>query len=1145
MKKIIYLIVLISFAKMGFCQFPPMGCQTLDTTSSGSRTSNCSMSSTAFHNYEDYYNTSLAMWKPNASDNVKIIKVNFIVVQKSQGNGGPGNFSSTGSCSSYTDEGFLNALITNVNALYANFGDPSDNGAYNVCGPCNQIKNSKIQFELEGIHYYVDDANYNTTNPVHFYNSGTEVNIILQDLTLNYDFTSSLPSYNYNTIQYIFLNRVYADYLNDCNGTLWGDTKMLAHELGHVLGLCHTHLGGGCSSSCQDMYNSGYYFDDVFGTYPGSCPDLGSWNSDPHLSPTDGITNNLMGNTITREYLSPKQIAVFHRDIALKSVRRYIKTCVYNSSNTLAVATNENWDFDMYLDRNLTITSGNTLTLQCKLSMADGAIITVNSGATLIIDQSAILTGACDDLWNGTLLVNGGGTLEIKNGAQVRMNGNGLIKIDASTQNANLIYDQGASILLNDNTTCLEIKGNLTISNNANFTFSGGGFVRFTSTANPSQNITAGTNASITLQGSSQTQKILEIQQESIYPPSNLVSLTLQNGKVVLYPNTRINPNGLSTAITVNNILLTSNTGAFNSHRGFVLFGQPSVSITNSIFQYGSYGIYAYLSYGGNPLTISNCTFRYCDKGLFTHDKGITLNGCSFNGNTTNTGYGFYAEAMSFPSTANASAFPNNKYGIYFNGATGSSFNLSNSSVTGNQVDGIGADGSYTFTALCNSISSNTSHGINMTNGVSLNVSQLQNPQGGYNNISGNGEGIYTSTGNLLYLQNNTTSGCNNFYTSATGSWDIYGYLSGYSCASRNIAGNNNFWTSSNGQPVWGTNYELWNKSICFPNNNVTITDPTPKAYQSCGGGGSDIITNNLLNPFTSTSDVRQITTASFNNVYISTAVQQAINNLTISNASGNNVKALGEFTEILSYPITNATPSEDWLLQVSYDYLKTAAGLVFGNNQNSTNVTLLQKVFAVQDKLIGIYNTDSNYEKKLYTTLDKALIYRLNSNRSEALNIINGMLIWAKSSDYAMLNHWICMIQTEKDILAGTIKKEDIQSIVESCNTLYGSSSNTRSVTNYSIEQNNNIASGDTKMEIFPNPFNESTTIKVSLPDNTANTIIELYNITGVKIKSYELKQGENSVIVKGSEMDSGIYYVVLKINQKNVLFNKLILSK
>ncbi|HNW99634.1 MAG TPA: hypothetical protein PKK00_14605 [Bacteroidales bacterium] len=48
MKKIIHLIVLISFTKMGFCQFQPMGCQTIDTTSSGAKIVNCSMASTAF-----------------------------------------------------------------------------------------------------------------------------------------------------------------------------------------------------------------------------------------------------------------------------------------------------------------------------------------------------------------------------------------------------------------------------------------------------------------------------------------------------------------------------------------------------------------------------------------------------------------------------------------------------------------------------------------------------------------------------------------------------------------------------------------------------------------------------------------------------------------------------------------------------------------------------------------------------------------------------------------------------------------------------------------------------------------------------------------------------------------------------------------
>jgi hypothetical protein len=242
-------------------------------------------------------------------------------------------------------------------------------------------------------------------------------------------------------------------------------------------------------------------------------------------------------------------------------------------------------------------------------------------------------------------------------------------------------------------------------------------------------------------------------------------------------------------------------------------------------------------------------------------------------------------------------------------------------------------------------------------------------------------------------------------------------------------------------------------------------------------------------------------------------------------------------------YPIANTTAKEDWLLQVSYEYLKTAAGLVFGNNQTVTNTALLQQVFNVQDKLISTYSSDSNYDKKLYTTLDKALIYRLTNNRTEALTMINAILAWAKPTDYAMLNHWICMIQTENDILTGVIKPENIQSTVESCNTSYGSDRHNTS--GNTTGSNNSIVSGDTKMEIFPNPFNESTTIKITTPDNSSDKLIELYNVLGSRIKSYELKQGESSVIVNGSDIESGIYYVVLKINQKNVLFNKLILTK
>ena len=330
-----------------------------------------------------------------------------------------------------------------------------------------------------------------------------------------------------------------------------------------------------------------------------------------------------------------------------------VVNCTYNST-PLTISSNTTWNTPQFITSSIIVNSGDTLSVNSTLALLDQATITVNG--SLKVGTAGVITGYCDDnnSWGGTLLVNNGGIFEIRNGAtynhksvttlQVNSGGNAIIDAGGT-----LLYNWGAINLVGSNSV-LNFTGNLSIGDNANFTFTGGGVVKFTSTANPSTNITAGTNSSITLQGSGQTQEILEIQQESMYPPSNLASFTLQNGKVVMYPSARINPNGLSTAITVNNILLTSNTGAFNSHRGLVLFGQPNAIIKNSIFQYGSYGIYAYLTYGGSSLSMRGCNFKYCDKGLFVHDKGVTLSTCGFAGNTTNTGYGLYAEAMAFSS---------------------------------------------------------------------------------------------------------------------------------------------------------------------------------------------------------------------------------------------------------------------------------------------------------------------------------------------------------------------------------------------------------------------------------------------------------------------------------------------------------------
>ena len=64
------------------------------------------------------------------------------------------------------------------------------------------------------------------------------------------------------------------------------------------------------------------------------------------------------------------------------------------------------------------------------------------------------------------------------------------------------------------------------------------------------------------------------------------------------------------------------------------------------------------------------------------------------------------------------------------------------------------------------------------------------------------------------------------------------------------------------------------------------------------------------------------------------------------------------------------------------------------------------------------------------------------------------------------------------------------------------------------------------------PNPFNPTTTISYSLAKNPVNPTIEIYNIKGQKVKTFELEseKGENSIMWKGKDytnkrVSSGVY--------------------
>lgn len=77
------------------------------------------------------------------------------------------------------------------------------------------------------------------------------------------------------------------------------------------------------------------------------------------------------------------------------------------------------------------------------------------------------------------------------------------------------------------------------------------------------------------------------------------------------------------------------------------------------------------------------------------------------------------------------------------------------------------------------------------------------------------------------------------------------------------------------------------------------------------------------------------------------------------------------------------------------------------------------------------------------------------------------------------------------------------------------------------------------------PNPFTERTEIRFSLPDNTANANICIFDLSGKMLKQIPVHSGMQSVTINGYELAAGMYLYSLVINGQEVETKRMILSK
>ncbi|TVQ80965.1 MAG: T9SS C-terminal target domain-containing protein [Flavobacteriales bacterium] len=721
----------------------------------------------------------------------------------------------------------------------------------------------------------------------------------------------------------------------------------------------------------------------------------------------------------------------------------------------------------------------------------------------------------------GDALVNNRAELIVMEGGSLDLGANGKLKVQNGSKlviedGGNFSFEDGAQIELLGPDAVLEIRGKVTVGDNATFTFNGNGRViidQFIYSGVRDNFWDIGQNASFILEGHTNYGQVL-LECKSNFSPVTESNRTfklvkIHKAKVHVHPGKHLSltgpvdiqrvefdlPNGMSTN---------------NLHDGLKIWGRHNNSswIRYNRFLNGNYGIRANQAVTNpHPLFLHGNHFENNDHGLYITGQSYTVRASTF----VNNNYGIYGTELHGTGQIVASTFQNNATAILLSGQGGSETQISDNTIDATLLNAGFAEPygvvleDYAVSLNCNSFS-------NLHNAVrffgefasvelsedkkneftDINVAIYGDISNGYFNMLNGENGFFQNTSDIAILATGTLNGP---ASSQNANWlDI----------------------SNNRIPV--QTFSPFSNVNLVSANFTGVFNPTSnqnRAFSACSGGPGYSSINEVREVQNFNSNLWVVPPGSGGGILIDMITQAGLK-ITNSNEESEFLDDQQGFNELLfivnvllnEYATLTAEEKQVTtlvlrMLEKALHQLYKQGILAYNDEYDVTSIaqeiSSLNAVIAQFIALQGVPTDTASHER--ITALNLKMIHNLRQGGylQQAVQLLtNNYPLNVGPRMMSRWMYWDCVINTEAAFMQGLIDQDMFEINLMECITSFAPR-----VSNTSIEiPEQSLEVNDFAVELYPNPSSDYLYFRTpGIEDPETPLRVSINNIFGAEV--------------------------------------------